>query len=310
MSKIFEALQRSVTERSGRNLSDAPQIVSDLLLQAETFDSPSEKTPPHLPDRPLAAEHFIPDPRLVFDVESSSILVPKVTDESRLIAITEPDGMAAERFRQLSVRLREFGQRGELKRLLITSAVPDEGKSVMAINLACTLGRYKNARVLLVEGDIRRPRILADLNLPIVKGLSEWLRSDLESPEVIYRINHALVNFWLLPAGEPLNQPVEHLESGRLAVLLDRLTQSFDWIIIDSPPILPVADATVWARLSQGILMVARERRTEKKQLQTAIQGIDASKVLGLILNDATEHEHSRYYNYYSCYETHPSNEL
>src|SRR5438094_6200462 len=207
MSNIFEALQRSVSERTGDALSEVSAIAEVLNGTQKTAS-----------------------------LETCSELVPNPAPESRLVAITEPGGIAAEKFRLLAVRLRNLRQRRELKRVLITSALPDEGKSVVALNLACTLARYRQLRVLFVEGDMRRPRIRTNLGLPAMKGLSEWLRSDIPISEVIYQINSPGLSLWLLPAGGPLKDPVELMQSGRLAALMDRLAESFDWIIIDGTP--------------------------------------------------------------------------
>jgi protein-tyrosine kinase len=233
-------------------------------------------------------------------LRSCSTLVPNLTPESRVVAITDPSSVAAEKFRVLAVRLRNLRQRRELKRVLITSAVPDEGKSVVAVNLASTLARYKQLRILLVEGDIRRPRIRTSLGLPAMRGLSEWLRSDMPASEVIYEVNPPGLKFWLLPAGEPLAEPLEHMQSGRLAALMDNLGESFDWVVIDSTPILPVADTSFWARLSHGILMVVREGKTEKRQLKKALEAMEGSPLLGVVLNSCTNTEHKSYYTYYN----------
>jgi capsular exopolysaccharide synthesis family protein len=133
-----------------------------------------------------------------------------------------------------------------------------------------------------------------------MKGLSEWLRSDMPISEVIYQVNSPGLNLWLLPAGGPLPDPVELIQSGRLAALMDQLSTSFDWIIVDSPPILPVADTSVWARLSQGILMVVREAKTEKRQLQKALDALESSSLLGIVLNGSSNNQHKSYYTYYA----------
>ena len=271
MSKIFEALQRSASERTGDPLSEVSAIATELLNETQKTAS----------------------------IETCSALVPNPAPKSRVAAITEPGGIAAEKFRLLAVRLRNLRQSRELKRVLITSALPDEGKSVVALNLACTLARYKQLRVLLVEGDMRRPMIRTDLGLPAMKGLSEWLRSDIPITEVIYQINSPGLSLWLLPAGEPLTDPVELMQSGRLAALMDRLTESFDWIIIDSTPILPVADTGVWARLSHGIIMVVREAKSEQRQLQKALDALDSTNLIGVVLNSYSNNEHKSYYTYY-----------
>jgi capsular exopolysaccharide synthesis family protein len=305
MSKIFEALQRSIAERNSLPLSEAPDIATELLQETEEWQlSVSEKADLPFFDAPASATEPIHETEKTASIESCSALIPNPSPESRVVAITEPGGIAAEKFRLLAVRLRNLKQKRELKRVLVTSALPDEGKSVMAMNLACTLARYKQLRVLLVEGDMRRPKIQSNLGLPPMKGLSEWLRSDLPISEVIYHVNSPGLNLWLLPAGEPISDPVELMQSGRLAAVLDRLTEWFDWIIIDSTPILPVADTGVWARLSQGILMVVREARTEKRQLRKALDALESSTLLGVILNSSSNNEHKSYYTYYGASRT------
>ena len=271
MSKIFEALQRSVSERTGSSFTAMSSFATELL--GETV--------------------------AVSTVEQCASLSPAPLTESRAIAIKDPGAIAAEKFRSLSVRLKGLKQRRELKKILITSAVPDEGKSVVALNLASTLARIHQTRVLLVEGDMRKPTMRGQLGLPAIKGLTEWLRADLSVSEVISRITPP--GFCFLPAGEPLNNPLELMQSGRLAVLLGEVAESFDWIIIDSTPILPVADTSVWGRLSDGILMVVREGKTEKRQLKKALEAIDKSMLLGVVLNGASSAEHKSYYTYYAA---------
>jgi capsular exopolysaccharide synthesis family protein len=304
MSKIFEALQRSVSERTGFPLSEAPDVATELLRETDRLQLSAKKASFPLSDAPAHATEPIHETEKTASIESCSALIPNPSPESRVVAITEPGGIAAEKFRLLAVRLRNLKQKRELKRVLVTSALPDEGKSVVAMNLSCTLARYKQLRVLLVEGDMRRPKIRMNLGLPAMNGLSEWLRSDLSISEVIYRVNSPGLNLWLLPAGEPLTDPVELMQSGRLAALLDRLSESFDWIIIDSTPSLPVADTSVWARLSHGVLMVVREAKTEKRQLQKALDALESSALLGVVLNSSSNNEHKSYYSYYGVSRT------
>ena len=89
------------------------------------------------------------------------------------------------------------------------------------------------------------------------------------------------------------------MQSGRLSELLNQLTPQFDWIVIDSPPVLPLADTSVWTRLVDGVFLVAREGKTEKKQLQRGLEALDQSKLLGVILNSCTNTDHTNYYQRY-----------
>jgi Mrp family chromosome partitioning ATPase len=113
----------------------------------------------------------------------------------------------------------------------------------------------------------------------------------------IYRLD--ALGLWVLPAGRATQNPLELMQSGRLLPLMDQLSEWFDWIVIDSPPVLPFADTIIWARLSDGILLAARKGKTEKKQLQRGLEALEKSKLLGAILNSSTDTAHHDYYHRY-----------
>ncbi len=153
----------------------------------------------------------------------------------------------------------------------------------MAANLAAILGAKAAA-----EDSASRRRFAASLavdqfGLGIFPGLSEWLQGESRPIQHIYRLEGP--NLWLLPAGRPPENPLELMQSGRLSELLKQLSTWFDWIIIDSPPILPLADTSVWARLADGILLVTREGTTKKRMLQQGLQALEQSKLLGAVVN-------------------------
>ena len=168
---------------------------------------------------------------------------------------------------------------------------------MVSANLAVTLARRKSQRVLLLEGDLRRPVLARDFGLPNLAGLSECLQGEARLITNIYRLEGA--GLWFLPAGAPPENPLELMQSGRLVELLDQLTAWFDWIIIDSPPILPLADTSVWARIADGILLVAREGTTQKRQLKRGLEALNQPKLLGVVLNGSTNADHSNYYQRY-----------
>jgi hypothetical protein len=115
--------------------------------------------------------------------------------------------------------------------------------------------------------------------------------------EHIYRLEGP--NLWFLPAGRPPENPLELMQSGRLSKLMEQLAAWFDWIIIDSPPVLPLADASVWARLADGILLVTREGTTKRRSLQSGLQALELSKVLGVVVNSSESTDHANYYYRY-----------
>ncbi len=278
MSRIFDALQKSQQERVGTDLGTSFSLATELLE---------------------FAERQVPAP-----VETSSEEFPALTiaasPDSRLCCLNERDGLCSEKFRYLGVRVRQFQQAKSLKRLLITSTIPQEGKSFVCANLALTLARKRNQKVLLLEGDLRRPVLAQRFGLEHLAGLSEWLQQSDVANNVpgIFRL--APADLWFLPAGTPPEHPLELMQSGRLSELLSRLSDQFDLIIIDSPPVLPLADTSVLARLSDGALLVTREGVTERRQLQKGLQALDQSKLIGVVLNSSQGGEEEHYYRRYS----------
>jgi capsular exopolysaccharide synthesis family protein len=215
---------------------------------------------------------------------------------SRLVSIEKEESLGAEKFRFLAVRLRQLRQTRPLKKILITSTIPQEGKSTVAANLACTLARRKPHKTLLLEGDLRRPTVAARFGLGRVAGLSEWFHGSGTAMN-IYRLDS--LGLWVLPAGNAAENPLELMQSGKLGPLMEQLTAWFDWIVIDSPPVLPLADTSVWARLADGVLLVTRPGVTEKHQLERGLATLEKSKLLGALVNSSTDAAHSDYYQRY-----------
>jgi capsular exopolysaccharide synthesis family protein len=158
------------------------------------------------------------------------------------------------------------------------------------------LARRKQHKTLLLEGDLRRPTVAQKFGMGNVPGLSEWLRGETDSMN-IYRLE--ALGLWVLPAGSAPENPLELMQSGKLSLLMDQLTASFDWIVIDSPPVLPLADTSLWARLADGILLVTRKSVTEKQQLLRGLEALERSKLLGALVNGSTDAAHSDYYQRY-----------
>jgi capsular exopolysaccharide synthesis family protein len=282
MSRIFDALQRSETERLGVLPENALTLATELLQSAEREVAKPDVTP---------ANSVNPD----FGDFRSLTISP--SPDSRLICLTAKDSLGAEKFRFLGVRLRQMQQNRALKKILVTSTIPEEGKSTISGNLAATLARKQKQKILLLEGDLRRPSLCHQFGLSKLPGLSEWLQGPLGPVTNIYYLEGP--GFWFLPAGHPPENPLELMQSGRLSELMDRLTAWFDWIVIDSPPVLPLADTTVWTRLADGILLVAREGTTQKRQLIRGLQVLEQSKLLGVVLNSSKNTDHANYYQRY-----------
>ena len=206
--------------------------------------------------------------------------------------------MAAEKFRVLGLKLRHLRERRKLKRIVITSSIPEEGKSLIAANLALNQSRSKVLHTVLIDGDLRRPelgrRFGFNRNLP---GLSEVLRGELRLSDVVYKLEGS--GLWFVPAGVTPENPIEVMQSGRLQQILEELETFFDWVMIDTPPVLPLADTPLWMRLADGVLLVTREGVCEKKQLERTVEVIDRSTMLGVIVNSCDSNEQKYYYSRY-----------
>ena len=323
MSHIFDALQKSAAEGSGIEIPSAllaaellqaaerkaaaqeaavavsePAVPNEIAMDAEPVVQPLTEAETETWPAPPAADVApitVPGIDQFSQFQSLKVLVPP---QSRLVCVTDKESLAAEKFRFLAVRLRQLQQKRPLKKVLITSTIPQEGKSMVAANLACTLARRTQQKTLLLEGDLRRPSLAQLFGLGKTPGISEWLQGERGPMSSIYYLESA--GLWLLPAGSTPRNPLELMQSGRLSALMDQLTAWFDWIVIDSPPVLPLGDTSIWMRLADGILLVARQGTSRKEPLQRGLEAIESSKLLGALLNSSSDATHNYYDRYYA----------
>jgi len=316
MSHIFDALQRSEDERTGVDSSASSEAMellrlaerraasrwetADLSKRIEIADVEKRNESLRFP----AAPDMLISESVVANVLSTAQNSPDVFTEFQPLQITltpqnrlvcfEDESLAAEAFRLLGVRLRHLRRDRSLTKLLITSTIPQEGKSMVAANLACSLAVTTQQKVLLLEGDLRRPSLSHVFGLGKHPGLCECLQGERKLTACIFRFESP--GLWVLPAGAAQNNALELLQSGRLSAIMDQLTEWFDWIIIDSPPVLPMADTSVLARLADGIILVTRQGITEKRNLQRGLEAIESKKLIGALLNCSKSSAHSDYY--------------
>ena len=316
MSQIFDALQRSEAERSGR-VPVTDTSATELLQRAES--SSVQKSPdlwhatfvkdPAIriesksePVKSVANEPLPAAPPMADPVQADRIEGPmqcealRITTsaETHLVALPDNESPAGEAFHLLGVRLRHMRRQRPLKKLLITSTIPQEGKSTVAANLACTLGLRTQQKVLLLEGDIRRPTQSKVFGISVKRGICAWLNGESSLINSMYRLEGP--GIWILPAGIATANSLELLQSGRVIPMMEQLTNWFDWVVIDSPPILPLADTSVWTNMADGILLVTRQGTTQKRQLKRGLEALGTQKVIGAVLNSARSMEHVDYY--------------
>ena len=296
MSYIYEALQRAEQERSGGTSPKDADSVADLLRGVEQEIERKQA----LAELPAPGPAFKQQPEVQAGVSftPAKSLLPAPSADSRLICLTDQGGLAAEKFRVLGLKLRHLRERRKLKRIVVTSSIPEEGKSLIAANLALNQSRSKILHTVLIDGDLRRPelgrRFGFNRNLP---GLSEVLRGELKLSDVVYKLEGS--GLWFIPAGVTPENPIEVMQAGRLQQILEQLETFFAWVIIDTPPVLPLADTPLWMKLADGVLLVTREGVCEKKQLERTVAVIDRSTMLGVVVNSCDSNEQKYYYSRY-----------
>jgi capsular exopolysaccharide synthesis family protein len=218
-------------------------------------------------------------------------------------------GPAVEQFRSLRSRIFELRDISPLKTILVSSGVPQEGKSFISTNLALSLARHKNSKVLLIDGDMRRYTLHQILGCESHPGLADYLAGKAEALEVMQRpdTSHAaaagtmsiLPNLTFIAGGNGGDKAADLSGSPRFGELIRLAAPYFDWIIVDSSPVLPVSDAVNLARWCDGVLLVARGGVTKFPVAQRAQSELKASKILGFVLNAVQETpEVGGYYGY------------
>lgn len=324
MSQIFDALQRSEAERHGTDAAVVSRA-TELLQAVERRGSAKRDVDESggirdsavlvEPELPPVEAPCAPGAAAVTDsmTQTGAAQVEEHTGEeltegpmqcevlhiatpagSRLVSLPESESPASEAFHLLGVRLQHMRRQRSFKKLLITSTIPQEGKSMLAANLACTLALRTQQKVLLLEGDVRRPTQSAVFGISNKPGICECLNGQMSLIEGMYRLDGP--GIWILPAGVATGNSLESLQSGGLPRMMEKLTSWFDWIVIDSPPILPLADTSVWTNIADAILLVTRQGITQKRQLKRGLEALGTQKLIGVVLNSATTLAHTDYY--------------
>jgi protein-tyrosine kinase len=296
MSRIHEALKKAELERVVYGDFAAPS--SELQRAVEIRQ---ENAPP-IGASTLAEPKIInpdPQPNLRFEDLQARCVQRWQPEQHANVFNRGLSAKAAEQFRTLRSRLYQLRTSQQLKILLITSAVSGEGKTFLATNLGHAIARQPERRVLLIDADLRHSQLHVSLGAPSNPGLADYLRGAVGEMGVIQYSPEN--NLCFIAAGSEVSNPSELLCNGRFAMLLERVGPLFEWIILDSPPSLPVADASVLAEHCDGLVVVIRARRTPAAVVQKGCQELQGRKVVGVVLN-AVEEDALAYGYYHSAY--------
>jgi capsular exopolysaccharide synthesis family protein len=206
----------------------------------------------------------------------------------------EPLSAPSEAVRRLRTNLKFVDVAEGSKSIVISSSVVDEGKSTIAVNLACSLADT-GARILLIDADLRRPSIASYLGIEGAVGLTTVLIGRATLADVVQPFGNGTLD--VLPAGEIPPNPSELLGSQAMATLLDQITRTYDMVLLDTPPILPVTDAAVVSTLAGGVVVVVGADRVRRPQLREALGSLSTAgvSILGLVMNKINRRETGAY---------------
>jgi capsular exopolysaccharide synthesis family protein len=335
MSRIYEALQRAEAERqiereegTSAVLTGAPETemvpppppprvppippsVPRAVVERMDTAEPQPFIPPVMPERltrPIS-DRF-PSPLIEPLTQVPAVVVDKHPTPRTLwseiratdwnIAVErfpalEQRGSMVEQFRSLRSRLEEFRAMNRLQSLLVSSGVPQEGKSFIAANLALSLALHKSSKVLLVDGDMRRSTLQEYFGCEAHPGLSDYLSGKCELVDAMQRpskgstparlIAPFLNNLVLIPGGSVGDRAADLAGSPRFEEMLRVANENFDWVIVDSSPVIPVSDSVSMGRACDAVLLVARQGITSYTVAQRAQHELKASNIIGFVLN-------------------------
>lgn len=304
MSRIHEALKRAEQERASREQSatTAPQPQPEIVLQpvserVKEMD-PTKEAEPFVPS--FSMRNYGAEPES-YEAILGRCQQPEWKPDAKtmLFAREENHEYKTEVFRTLRSRLYRLRDQISLQKLLITSTLPAEGKSFIAANLGQAIAQQHGRRALLIDADLRVPRLHTLLGAPQSPGLSDYLLGKVDEFSAIQRGPRN--GFFFLPCGNTVANPVELIGNGRMKDLLDRVSAMFDWIILDSPPMTPVSDSSLLADVCDGALLVVKAAATPFDLAQKACAEFKNTPLVGVVLNgiDRNANYGSYYYSYY-----------
>lgn len=295
MSRIHEALKKAAQERTSRlsfgTSTDFVDVATDV---SRTTISAEDRTSPLLADVPQQRDSAV----LCFEdlVKKCSRHDWQPDPRTDVFHSGNSNHTGAESFRTLRSRLSQIAGTRQLKSVLVTSSLPLEGKTFVAMNLAQSIARQDHSRVLLIDADLRISRLHQVLGAPSTPGLTDYLSGEACDTAVIQRGVEG--NLCFIPGGSPVSNPSELLLGTHMKHLLELVAPIFDWVILDSPPALPVHDASLLADLCDGVLFVVRAGETDFEVAEKAVSEFRDKNLLGVILNRVEKSESYGGYHY------------
>ncbi len=294
MSRVHDALRKAAKEAPELDNHAAPPRSARPSAVSETV------APVHHESRRAA-----PEPEAeIGDIEAYIHNARRVEysplSDALLVNPSKPREGPAEEFRTLRTRLNHLQTLQPIHTLVVTSASPAEGKSFTAANLALTQAQLADKRVLLIDFDFRRPTVDKTFQVPISPGMTNYLQGAASLGDILMRVGES--NLYLISAGDAVPNPLELLNLRECQTLISELRTHFDWIIIDSPPLLFAADGNLLSTMCDGTVLVVRIGTTTFDSVTRALQSLCENNVLGIVVNGARRGELYSKYTYYHDY--------
>ena len=291
MGKVYDALRRAEEQRARRSAEATALAPNPADAAASEMPAPPAMGIPSAPAMPAPVPADLPtrrEPKPSFlkrlfrrrtkaPAESAGAL------NKRRIVLLQPESFVAEQFRTLRGRIDSIAAQQPIATIAVTSALPGEGKTTAATNLAIVTAMSVERRVLLVDCDLRRPRVHQALGLRVEAGIAEVLNGQATLDEAITRLEGSALDV-LAVRGLPPN-PSELLASPRMQKLVEQLAGRYDRVILDVPPALGLPEAKSLCDECDGIVLVVRSDETPSADVESALEVLDRRRLLGLVLN-------------------------
>lgn len=235
-------------------------------------------------------------------------VIKKVHDTAineHIVAFHDPSSPIGEQYKILRTNIQTLRATNGMKTFIMTSAINSEGKTVTSINLAITMAQdLNNKSILLIDADMRKGAVAKYMGINRSPGLSEVLKGDAGIDSVF--VNPGITNLTILTSGKVPKNPSELLNSKKMASLLDTLKPRFDYIFLDSPPVMPLADSCILSPMADGVIMVVQAGRTQRDIVKHARMRLEQSraKLVGYVATNIEYHLPQYLYRYINKYDS------
>jgi capsular exopolysaccharide synthesis family protein len=283
MSRLEAALRRAQAQES------APAPAPRTMPPVDTPRLPSVQAEP-IGDRDAVEERLARAFRSLTEAPvkpsepaaAAAALGTSGSGAEKLVITARPEQSTVEQYRKLAATLHHAQVERALKVVMVSSAVSGDGKTLTSTNLALTLSESYRRRVLLIDADLRRPSIHEVFQVKNVAGLTDCLKAETEQRLPLVQVSSYLS---LLLAGRPDSDPMSGLTSNRMHRLIEEAAATFDWVIIDTPPVVLLPDANLLAAMVDAAILVIGAGKTPYKLITRAIDALGRPKILGVVLN-------------------------